>query len=728
MPEIRLTGCAPTPLAHYLKALGILRLVAEQKDPDATGHWQRDVFVLTTSLDAEGLLNFFLHAYKPTPILAPWNRDSDFYSESNSTALESIANSTSPRFEVYRRTIAEARWALSRLSMTSEPDKKTKPQLLLLCRSVFPEEALPWLDTAYVLTKEGPKYSPLVGTGGSDGRQEFTNNFMQRLIDVIDPATGHPRGTANALLTGALFGSQQPLPLTKAPIGQFLPGQAGGANAASGFQGASVINPWDYILALEGCLLFASAAVRRLETTESEAMASPFCVLPAAAGYASSSGADEAKAHSEMWMPLWERPTRLPELAAILAEGRAQIRIRPARHGVDFARAIVGLGVDRGLTAFHRYGFHVRNGKINHFAIPLGRFIVRRNARADLICEVDAWLDTLRNIAGPSADGVPASVTRALRDVEEAILSLCQENSATRLQGVLIAFGRAEKALARSHSWAAGLDARSPRTRIPPLYGLSRRWLREADDGSVEFRLATALASITGSYKNREGQPLILPLRCHLEPVTFNTRRGTFEWDENPSNHVVWHEGDFVDLLNAIMTRRLLCAAQSGLSELPDHAEYPAPLGDVVAFLDHQTDDARLADLLWGLCLVDWSSPGRQEESLPVTWRDPCHTATPSALFSLLRLLFARPSERGSLAPIPLVPAAHRWAAAGNGLAASRLAAQRLRASDLAPALGSVDIHGEAARRAAAAILFPLSQRDLERLADLILKPQTQRV
>lgn len=727
MPEIRLTGCAPTPLAHYLKALGILRLVAEQKDPDATGHWQRDVFVLNSSLDADGLLNFFLHEYSPTAILAPWNGGSGFYPKDNRTALESIAGSTSPRFEVYRRTIAEARSALNRLGLTAKPNAEAKQQLLLLCRSLFPEQALPWLDAAYVWTEHGPKYPPLLGTGGNDGRLEFTNNFMQRLIDVIDPATGHPRETANALLTGALFGSQQPLPLTKAPIGQFLPGQAGGANAASGFQGASLINPWDYILMLEGCLLFASAVVRRLETTEPGTMAYPFCVRAAAAGYASSAGADEAKARGEMWMPLWERPTRLPELAAILAEGRAQIRIRPARHGVDFARAIVGLGVDRGLSAFQRYGFQIRNG-LNYFATPLGRFVVRRNARADLICEVDAWLDTLRNIAGPTADRVPASVTRALRDVEEAILSLCQENSATRLQGVLIAFGRAEKALARSHSWAAGLDARPPRTRIWPLHRLSRRWLREADDGSVEFRLATALASITGSYKNREGQPLILPLRCHLEPVTFNTRRGTFEWDENPSNHVVWHEGDFVDLLNAIITRRLLCAAQSGLSELPDHAEYPAPLGDVVAFLDHQTDDARLADLLWGLCLVDWSSPGRQEESLPVTWRDPCHTATPSALFSLLRLLFARPSERGSLAPIPLVPAVHRWAAAGNGLAASRLAAQRLRASDLAPALGSVDIHGEAARRAAAAILFPLSQRDLERLADLILKPQTQRV
>ncbi len=37
----RLGGCAPTPLANYLKALGILRVVAEQADAEARGWWDR---------------------------------------------------------------------------------------------------------------------------------------------------------------------------------------------------------------------------------------------------------------------------------------------------------------------------------------------------------------------------------------------------------------------------------------------------------------------------------------------------------------------------------------------------------------------------------------------------------------------------------------------------------------------------------------------------------------
>ena len=37
--ETVLKGCTPEPLMNYLKALGILRLVAEQRDPNAQGCW-----------------------------------------------------------------------------------------------------------------------------------------------------------------------------------------------------------------------------------------------------------------------------------------------------------------------------------------------------------------------------------------------------------------------------------------------------------------------------------------------------------------------------------------------------------------------------------------------------------------------------------------------------------------------------------------------------------------
>jgi CRISPR-associated protein Csx17 len=69
--------------------LGVLRLISENEqygDPQAAGSWERDVFVLCSSLfkgepvaDREALIHFFL--LLATPILAPWNGEADFISK-----------------------------------------------------------------------------------------------------------------------------------------------------------------------------------------------------------------------------------------------------------------------------------------------------------------------------------------------------------------------------------------------------------------------------------------------------------------------------------------------------------------------------------------------------------------------------------------------------------------------------------------------------------------------
>ena len=75
-----LTGLNPDALATYLAALGIFRLLAEQKDACARGFWRDEHFVLVTELDRDSIEQFFLQDYRPTPILAPWNMESGFYS------------------------------------------------------------------------------------------------------------------------------------------------------------------------------------------------------------------------------------------------------------------------------------------------------------------------------------------------------------------------------------------------------------------------------------------------------------------------------------------------------------------------------------------------------------------------------------------------------------------------------------------------------------------------
>lgn len=105
--EIVLHGCSPTPLASYLKALAVLRLVAEQaEDPDATGFWCNDAFVLRTRLREEDLVAFFLDRYQPTPIVAPWNGGSGFFQADNQSGINPLECSQANRFSEYRAAIA----------------------------------------------------------------------------------------------------------------------------------------------------------------------------------------------------------------------------------------------------------------------------------------------------------------------------------------------------------------------------------------------------------------------------------------------------------------------------------------------------------------------------------------------------------------------------------------------------------------------------------------------
>lgn len=88
--SLPLPGCSPTPLAHYLNALGVLRLLSGQLPSDAPrplGSWQGETFVLHTTVDRAGLEQFFRQEYQPTPILAPWNGGSGFFEGDNQDGI-----------------------------------------------------------------------------------------------------------------------------------------------------------------------------------------------------------------------------------------------------------------------------------------------------------------------------------------------------------------------------------------------------------------------------------------------------------------------------------------------------------------------------------------------------------------------------------------------------------------------------------------------------------------
>lgn len=711
--EIELIGCTPVPLAHYLKALGVLRLVSEQADPNAQGWWKNDRFWLRAKLDRGGLLKFFQEEYEPTPLVAPWNGGSGFYPKDNAQAMSAICEGQAIRFERYRESIAVCRRVLDNLGLKNKPTDN-KPELLQHCRNRVPDYELDWLDAAYLITSDGPKYPPLLGTGGNDGRLEFTNNFMQHLQSIFNFDDGSALQNSDHELQEALFSKVSNV-RSSGTIGQYDPGSLGGANNGSGFDGCSAVNAWDYILMMEGAIMFASASVKKLESSDGGILAYPFCVRQAGVGYGSADTSDEESTRSEMWLPLWNSPTTFSAISTLMSEGRVIVGKRKPRNGVDFARAIATLGTDRGIDEFQRYAFQQRNG-LAYFAVPLGRFSVQSKPSVEeLVAPLDQWLDRFRRAAtGKNASG---RAGRALRQNETAILKLCQRGETQDVQELLIALGEAEATVANSKALREG-DMGSG---IRPVPLLSTQWLDHASDNSVEFRLAAALASIT-HYS-------VGPFRRHLEPLdhaswkSLSSKFPFLKWaGEANDPSLVWGGGHLVRNMLNVLQRRIIDVLKSGKeaesSELqaPLYGHLDASLGDISAFIAGEVDDQRIESLLKGLILVDWSNTS------PEIWRklQGPREPKPDAAYSLLKLCHLNRSIDDH--SIRLDPRVVRLAVAGKITEATQVASRRLRASGFQPALDQVYLTGDIAKRAAAALLFPINESSAKQLVRRVIR------
>ena len=180
---------------------------------------------------------------------------------------------------------------------------------------------------------------------------------------------------------------------------------------------------------------------------------------------------------------------------------------------------------------------------------------------------------------------------------------------------------------------------------------------------------------------------------------------------------VVWRGGDLVANLNAIFTRRLLWAEKNRNEGYSDFSRISARSADIAAFIEGRTDDRLLVRLLWGLALVDFGCD--YSDDFKIGFLSERREAP--ALYALLKLCFSRHELRG--VRVPFVAAIHRRASVGDGLAASILAARRLGASGLAPAIECIPTSGPLVTRTAAALLFPVTEDDLRGLAERILRP-----
>lgn len=749
MKEITLSGCLYEPLMNYLKALGVLRLVAEQLDRDVRGFWRGDCFVLRTKYDRNDLIDFFITGYKATPILAPWNGGAGFIDEKGASfeILNRIRKSSSPFLAGVRTAIdavekvpimRQFRESRQKVKDLEDKQKELKKQnrsltpeerqqlriaktaveqlknLILSCvRNEFPEDAIRWLNACITLLPDDFATSPLLGSGGCDGRLEFSVNFLSNLLKYEESKPNQRQVWVEA----ALFGTMGHY-LVDAAVGQYAPNRVGGPNATQGFEGPSKVNPFDFILMMEGAIIVTGAASCRYGVQTGVKAVFPFTVLGSAAGADTLASNEVLESRGELWLPLWSRPASLKEVAFVFSEGRADLRGRRVRTATDFARAVTSLGVDRGIVGFVRYSFLKRNGRA-FLATPLGRFQVQTRRETDLLLEIDPWLDRFRSAVSNTKS--PPRFRQALFRIESAIFDFSRYGGSEQFAAILMALGSAERELASSIKFCDD-------NHIPPITGLSLDWLTAASDGSVEFELALALSDICDPSNK------VAPIRSNLEPVALDRSRGGRLYWTDQNQQVVWRASDLSTNLIAVLERRMMDGLRLNSDHIPLASRWHVSIEAISAFLEGQVNDKKIEDLLWGMILLNHN----QEKSL---WfqSNLDSTIILDRRYALLKLLFLpEPLEwkrekilvRPEYAILPMLRA-------GRVSEACTIAIRRLRSYGLVPmpyktTSGKTrdsewsDITANNAMRLAASLILPISPGHVERLLRLVLRKESE--
>ncbi len=601
MNKIKLNGCSPDPLMSNLKALGIFRIVAEQIDSEVTAYWENDIFVLETKITKNELIEFFLEKYIPTPIVSPWNKHSGFYNPKR-TPIDKIKENNDHRFDKYRLVLKQVdeivgdiipeykKFIKKRIEdkdNTSLKDDskeikeikdKKKTVLLRQCRNRLENAVIPWMDVGYVMSSDKPEYGTILGSGGNDGNFEISFNFMDHLTELIikpdeseKPNKKSIYARRKELINNSFYNTS--VELEESSFAYFHPGRYTGI-ASSGRKTYNFINPWDFILTIEGTMLFAGSISKR---SNSKRAAFPFTTNSSIAGY---STASDEETRGEIWIPLWNNPATYDEIKYVFNEGRAQTSSKNSITGVDFARAVTSLGTERGLSEFQRFGLFKRKGDA-FFANNISRISVVEKSETSLFLDIEEWIDKIREkyIRNKS----PKSVGLLLRSVDDAIINFCIYGKQRYLQDVLITIGKIERTVSQSSSYSKD---------IKPVQNLSSEWIQACYDDTPEFRLAVSLAAISSGEKKQ--------LRHNLEPIEINH---SLKW-EPKSCSAVWKNLGIVENMIKILERRCM-EGQMHDSKIQLNSTIFSPVKDVMRFIEGRVDYQKISDLLLPLSMIN---------------------------------------------------------------------------------------------------------------------------
>ena len=497
---------------------------------------------------------------------------------------------------------------------------------------------------------------------------------------------------------------------------------------------------WDYILAMRGLLLLRGTA-RKPRGSRRSYPAFPF-VLPGSVVRTQGSTVTT----QDVFLPTWnsDRPRTLAEFQAQMRGFQARVGRRDFASGAaDFRRAVAGRAVTGAFDAFHRFALEPRKpGRrsrqiqaVSRGVTPVGPVSAARNSLRLLLAPLDdsGWLETFRlQWTGGKVDESSAKLALAKTHFDEAVHAAIEVPEDTRHVAVLKALWDLQFTL-----WRVS-ERSGSRVRFRPAPLLEgRAWgrvLPELLKREPAARLGWALATLGwASVPDGSGQETKKPVVEQLLPVVAsNDQRGLRVPDPPPRQRVPQAGHNPAREIAALLWRRWLDTAS--LPVLPARGTRPADAADVTALLRGDVSVRELQKYFQAFLLLDGSG-----DAPP-----PARVNRPAApVYAALRLWFDLSAGRAPDERRPLDSVVPRGIAIGTEssvASACRAALRRLRIAGLpgdwphearpsgkSVALPEVGLTSEQAGLMAAAVLVPVSEEGVGRLANTLLVPSPSR-
>lgn len=618
-----------------------------------------------------------------------------------------------------------------------QEDSADERTLLEELRDRSPSESAEAFDSVFTTrVTERTQDSPLFLNRGKAGNTEIFRTYWVSLMDLRD-------NCAESVSQGLFGDSSESLQVEDGKGSPFFPDVIKAYNIGSGWVTQEYpCNVLDYVLAVEGGLAMRGSVARTLAANSRRFAAFPF-VFDTGDELLNYENKFRGSANS-LWLPLWHRPVSFAELSSFITDAQARLPTREAKWNAEFMRALHSQGVDAGFTGWQEFRFKLRGSDIpwvttgTHIETRFREDATRLN-RAVQPLDESQFLDQFPVLVTKKEEVDSRSPHPFRNAIMAAMETATRETTPHHCLALLGTVFRACRQMAVSESFRETLPGKRARFFQPLPMEPWHHLLRDMEQS--EFRIARAVASITGGGKQRDGEySKVLPMLGSLLPLKLGPGGWFLPTKSDLSKHAVWTGSDVCRDLAAVLARRYMNSlADERPALIPPHDSFGARLSDVLMFLSGELDDTLIARWIEALSLIGWEFA--KLEDAPQGEESPAMPPEYTAMRTLLELECAYRDDgdtrkRRSQQPIALlcqrsastlplaVTEALRWIAIWGvpNPYANKAEKEHLAGRDIisprsfAPRLD--------AARLAAAVCIPLHWRDRSSLYRAISLPQ----